>query len=138
MKWIILLGALFLLMQVTTAHAAKPNLLVNGSFEQGFTGWEMHDQRGIVPGRCGTSAANLQRSFARQVGYKLQAGKTYKLVLWYVGRLSVSVANGEDLKASEWTKFVHTFTAEQQQPTIWLMGYTNDPLVVDCMKLVKQ
>jgi hypothetical protein len=136
--YIVLLGLVILLFSAGNAHAQRANLLTNGSFEQGFDGWEMHDQRNIVAGRCGPNAANLPRSFARQVGFKLQAGRTYKLVFWYKGTLNVSVANGEYLKAADWTKAVYTFTAEQQQTTLWFMTFENTGAVLDCVKLVQK
>lgn len=132
---IILAAIAFLFVAATEANAARRNRIVNGSFEQGFDGWEMHDQFSLAPGLCGEYSANLERAFARQVGYKLRGGKKYKLVFWYKGLVNVSVTNGEYQQATEWTRFVRKFTAERAGDTVWFMGFENNPLLVDCVKL---
>jgi hypothetical protein len=136
MKQIALFALGVLLLTVTTAQAARPNLIVNGSFEDGFNGWEMHDTYSLAPGLCGPNAANLEQAFARQVGYKLQAGRTYKLTFRYVGTVQTSVM-GEQLHADEWQRFSRKFTAERTGDTVWFMGFEGLPLLVDCVKLVR-
>ena len=132
-----LIGLTVLLLGTTPAHADRTNLLVNGSFENGFTGWEMHDQYSLVPGVCGAKAANLPRSFARQVGYRLRKGRTYKFSFRYKGTINVSLTNGELQTAADWTRYVRTFKAEKGQPTLWLMTFGNSGAQVDCMRLVE-
>lgn len=115
------------------ANAARPNLLANGSFEEGFNGWHVQGSISLAPGRCGATAARMDHSFLRHY-FQPSGRKQYKLVFYYKGELETSVANGERLKADEWTRFARRFDAHTWGNTIWFMDWGAE---VDCVKLVR-
>jgi hypothetical protein len=113
------------------AEAAKTNLLTNGSFEQGFTGWEMQGDAQIVTGTCGGTRAALMPSAFLRNEFKMKKHQ-YKLVFFFIGGLEISVTPGVRHYSDVWTKKVIHFKPEDKGDTLWFMSWN---AALDCVKL---
>lgn len=135
--FIILVAVVSLLVIGSTAEAARPNLLVNGSFDDGFNGWEMQGAYSLTQGVHGTNAVSLEMGFARQTGFKLNPDHMYKLTFLYRGLINTSAKNGNYLYSTGWSRAAYKFKASDIGSTLWFMGYQNSPIQIDNVRLVR-
>ncbi len=136
MKRIIILLALLLGILAASApvQAQSGNLLLNGSFKQGFEHWEHYSQSKVVnKGKCGRHSVVLKNSYIRDTSYSMTPGKKYRLSFWYRGKLVTGVTSAIHLQADKWTFFSQEF-GDAWNGSVWFMG-DFARAQVDCVKL---